>query len=519
MKTCPVCHKPVALSLLYCTNCGADLRQPVATRRERLLLVLSPFFLILMTTTLSVELRVVDAVDNGLAYGGALALVYLLSALAFATFSWLFKLPALPQSYWQAGLSVSVSFVACVLLSFQAGELAAENMRMGVGPVKYHLAVLETLAVIFLPVCFSCLLAVSARARVTRFPESAVNQFLRFLFKYALVLLPAFVVLLSFFVDISQPPAKRAMVRARILYELQAAELALQVIDTALVADENYAPLHFIKGMTIIDHPSATYSAVDAVKHLERANELIPRVPTWLYRLSMAYDLERNGAGAIAAASEATGLLPEDAFLWQYLGDLNMKYKHGPASVSAYKKALELTPEDPLLLNNLAFTMLELDMELPQALEMARISVELLPDRVFNLDTLAWAYYKNGQYAEALEIMAAIFAGRSEVTPEIDFHYARILQAKDMLANPLETYDKLLARPEVAADHHLFQQIYRARTETESRIASNSASLTAEKEDAVATNSAQLLKKDITPADNSPELAVPEENSPMETEQ
>ncbi len=520
MKTCPECQKPVTVSLLYCTTCGADLSQPAGGRRERILLVLTPFFLILLAVTLSVEAGVIDAVDSGLAFGGGLALIYLFSSFLFWLMTYVFKLPALAQSFWQAGLASTASFVASVLLAFQVGELFANESTAAVGPVQYHFAVLETLAVIFLPVYFAGLLAVSARARVSRFPESASNSFLKVLFSYAFLLIPLCVGMLAAITDIAQPAAKQAMVRARVLYELQAADLALSVLDEALAADETFAPLHFLKGITILDYPVEKYSAEDAVRHLARANELQPKLPAWLYRLSMAYDRDRNGAGAIAAASEAVGLLSGDAFLWQYLGDLNMKYKRGPASVSAYKKALELTPNDPLLLNNLAYTMLELDMDLPQALEMARMSVELLPDRVFNLDTLAWAYYRNAQYPEALEIMNAIYTGRSEISPEIDFHYASILHAMRLLKDPLETFDKLLARPEIAADHNLFQQIYQARLEAESDVA----------EDAGSTDSSPGLNKDQTAADKTPEQvssgsveavipeepAVPPKNTPGE---
>jgi len=515
LKTCPECHKPVTVSLLYCTTCGADLSQPAKAKRERILLVLTPFFLILLAIALSVEAGIIDAVDNGMAFGGGLAMIYLFSALVFWLFAKVFKLPALAQSFWQAGLVSTVNFVVSVLLAFQLGELFGNDTIMAVGPVQYHFAVLETLAVIYLPVFLVGMLAVSARARISRFPESAPSPLFKVFYRYALVFIPVFMALLVFVVDVAQPLPRQAMVRARVLYELQAADLALQVVDEALASDETFAPLHYLKGITILDYPVEKYTSEDAVRHLERANELQPKVPARLYRLSMAYDREKNGAGAIATAIEATGLLPEDAFLWQYLGDLNMKYKRGPASVSAYKKALELTPNDPLLLNNLAYTMLELEMEMPQALEMARMSVELMPDRVFNLDTLAWAYYKNAQYPEALEIMNAIFAGRTEITPEIDFHYASILHAMGMLNSPLETFDKLLARPEVAADHHLFQQVYQARVAAEKAAAEKQQqTIATATQDVGSTESLPELNKDEITADKTPEQAEPD-SSPI----
>ncbi|OGK08611.1 MAG: hypothetical protein A2W80_03810 [Candidatus Riflebacteria bacterium GWC2_50_8] len=323
--------------------------------------------------------------------------------------------------------------------------------------------------------------------------------------KYALLLIPLSVLLLTTFIGLAQPAAARATVKARVLYELQAADVALSIVDDALGADDSYAPLHFMKGILILDFSSTKYSPADAVKHLERANELKPKVPTWLYFLSIGYDRERDGQAAIAAATEAAALLPADASLWQHLGDLNMKYKNGRAAITAYKKALELTPDDPLLLNNLAYTMLDLDMELPQALEMARMSVELMPGHIFNLDTLAWAYYKNSQNAAALEVMSDIFTGRNEVSPEVDFHYAIILQSMGMLNSPLETFDKLLARPEVAADHKFFQQVYQARLEAEKTASATVAPANAVPVGEKTTESSEELNKDETTADKTAE--------------
>ena len=168
MKTCPECHKPITVSLLFCTTCGADLSRPAKARRERILLVLTPFFMILMGITLSVELGLVDAVDNGMAYGGALAMIYLFSAMIFWASTKVFQLPALSESYWQAGLMSTTSFVLCSILAFLISEVFSDKAIMAVGPAKYHYAVLEMLAVAFLPVFFSGLLAVSARARITR---------------------------------------------------------------------------------------------------------------------------------------------------------------------------------------------------------------------------------------------------------------------------------------------------------------------------------------------------------------
>jgi len=128
-----------------------------------------------------------------------------------------------------------------------------------------------------------------------------------------------------------------------------------------------------------------------------------------------------------------------------------------------------------------------------------------MPGHIFNLDTLAWAYYKNSQNAAALEVMSDIFTGRNEVSPEVDFHYAIILQSMGMLNSPLETFDKLLARPEVAADHKFFQQVYQARLEAEKTASATVAPANAVPVGEKTTESSEELNKDETTADKTAE--------------
>jgi tetratricopeptide (TPR) repeat protein len=67
------------------------------------------------------------------------------------------------------------------------------------------------------------------------------------------------------------------------------------------------------------------------------------------------------------------------------------------------KKALELSPDQPLVLNYLGYSWIEQRVHLDEALAMIQKAVEQRPDDGYIVDSLGWAFYKLGRYAEAIE--------------------------------------------------------------------------------------------------------------------
>ena len=70
-----------------------------------------------------------------------------------------------------------------------------------------------------------------------------------------------------------------------------------------------------------------------------------------------------------------------------------------------YKKVLQLQPQNALAANNLAFMMLERGTDTDTALALAQTARRGLPDIPGTADTLAWAYYAKGSYANAIELL------------------------------------------------------------------------------------------------------------------
>ncbi|MEM7752133.1 MAG: tetratricopeptide repeat protein [Pseudomonadota bacterium] len=67
-----------------------------------------------------------------------------------------------------------------------------------------------------------------------------------------------------------------------------------------------------------------------------------------------------------------------------------------------FRKALELRPDQPQVLNYLGYSFLEMQTNYDEALEMIERAVELRPDSGYILDSLGWGLFRLGRYEEAV---------------------------------------------------------------------------------------------------------------------
>lgn len=66
-----------------------------------------------------------------------------------------------------------------------------------------------------------------------------------------------------------------------------------------------------------------------------------------------------------------------------------------------FRKALSLSPDEPLVLNYLGYSMIEKKINLSEALKMVKKAVEMKPNDGYIVDSLGWAYFQLGDYEEA----------------------------------------------------------------------------------------------------------------------
>ena len=76
--------------------------------------------------------------------------------------------------------------------------------------------------------------------------------------------------------------------------------------------------------------------------------------------------------------------------------------KNWTLAESDFINALELSPDQPQVLNYMGYSLLERKEKLDQALKMIILAAEKSPDSYHIIDSLGWAYYKKGDFGKAL---------------------------------------------------------------------------------------------------------------------
>jgi tetratricopeptide (TPR) repeat protein len=100
--------------------------------------------------------------------------------------------------------------------------------------------------------------------------------------------------------------------------------------------------------------------------------------------------------------------------------------KQWPKAEMDFKKALELSPDQPDVLNYLGYSWLDMGLNTEEAKEMVEKAVDQRPLDAHILDSMGWAYFRLGQYEDALDyIMQSIELMPTD--PIVTHHYADVL--------------------------------------------------------------------------------------------
>jgi predicted Zn-dependent protease len=95
-------------------------------------------------------------------------------------------------------------------------------------------------------------------------------------------------------------------------------------------------------------------------------------------------------------------------------------------SLSYYKELLQRFPDDPQVLNDAGYMLVELDQDLDLALASLGHALELEPTSPYIQDSYGWALFKHKRVAEAIPFLEWA-ARRSPESPEVQQHLAQAL--------------------------------------------------------------------------------------------
>jgi Flp pilus assembly protein TadD len=141
-------------------------------------------------------------------------------------------------------------------------------------------------------------------------------------------------------------------------------------------------------------------------------------------------DVYSKGVATIARPEKANWVI------FYFRGICYERSKQWPKAEADLKKALELFPDQPHVLNYLGYSWIDQGINLDDGMTMIKSAVQQRPDDGYIVDSLGWAYYKLGNYEEASKNLERAIELKPE-DPTINDHLGdaywrvgRVLEAK-----------------------------------------------------------------------------------------
>jgi len=110
-------------------------------------------------------------------------------------------------------------------------------------------------------------------------------------------------------------------------------------------------------------------------------------------------------ANAVGTWEQWSSAHPNDAGALAILGTLEESRGDLGKAEAYYRKSLQIQPQQPIAANNLAYRMLASGKTPNDALTLAKTARQAMPNSHNTADTLAWAYYYNGTYEFARDLL------------------------------------------------------------------------------------------------------------------
>ncbi|SCX17392.1 lipoprotein NlpI [Agrobacterium rosae] len=194
------------------------------------------------------------------------------------------------------------------------------------------------------------------------------------------------------------------------------------------------SPMHRISELQLGLTLAQTDKVEEARKHLK---SLLDSDPTDI-RSYLAYGSVLSDAKDYAAmaanydkAVEVIGAVPKKTD-WTIFFQRAIAYerlKQWDKAEPNFKRALELNPEQPQVLNYLGYSWVDKNMNLDEGIDMIRRAVELRPNDGYIVDSLGWAHFRLGAFDESvteLERAIELRAGDPTINDHLGDAYWRV---------------------------------------------------------------------------------------------
>ncbi|MCX7287165.1 MAG: tetratricopeptide repeat protein [Rhodobacterales bacterium] len=203
-------------------------------------------------------------------------------------------------------------------------------------------------------------------------------------------------------VDLRPDHADAVLLTAKVLETLGQHQLAAETYATFPPEDPNFVSAEIGRAKSLRSQGNAD-GAIEALQALARGHGNLLQVQ---FALADMLRLEERFDEAEVAYSAAIDLLPEVSpehwILFFYRGIAHEQSKDWPPAEVDFRRALDLNPTQPQVLNYLGYGLVDRGEKLDEALGMIEKAVAADPDQGYIIDSLAWALFRLGRYDEAL---------------------------------------------------------------------------------------------------------------------
>jgi tetratricopeptide (TPR) repeat protein len=201
-----------------------------------------------------------------------------------------------------------------------------------------------------------------------------------------------------------EPNHQMAMLSLADLYEaLKKPDLAIKIYDKI----PQSSTLHRNAEIQIASNLDALERTDEAKKRLEKLLVDHPNDNEAILALANILRSRKEFGECADSYSKALANIPTPEkpnwVIFYFRGICYERSKQWPRAEADLKKALELYPDQPLVLNYLGYSWVDQGTNLDEGMNMIRRAVEQRPDDGYIVDSLGWANFRIGNYDEAVK--------------------------------------------------------------------------------------------------------------------
>jgi len=212
----------------------------------------------------------------------------------------------------------------------------------------------------------------------------------------------ALLIYLRLSLDLAPQNALALIALADVYERMKQGEAAIDLYDSV----PKDSPLRVnadIQSALLLEALGKSNEASEHLSSIVAANPKNEEALTALGNLQRSRKLFSDAAATYSRVLELQPLPDKSQWvIYYYRGISNERRKNWPQAEADLKKALELNPDQPLVLNYLGYSWVDQGANLDEAFRMLRRAVDLRQRDGYVVDSLGWAYYRLGRYEDAV---------------------------------------------------------------------------------------------------------------------